>query len=445
MKNSLVKLFALILPAYFVLLSLVGCNKENSAKAEENTEAAANGTTVREIDMEGYTFKIAQWWDGSPNEEGEIARHKAVEEKYNCKIEYVIIPFHQIVSKFTSSVLSEEPVADIILFEAISAIPVFAASGFIIPVDEYFDFSDPKWPPIIKQTGRYKGRQYGFTNYSWDVAGIYYNKGIIRNEGLPDPFTLQEEGKWTWEKFAEIAQKVTKDIDGDGINDQWGLTIQDHNLFSPLILSNDANIIEIDETGKATLTLDDPKAIEALQFFSDLYNKYKVVMPTIDADDWQEAPRNFSKGNVAFFFGQGWDGQDFRKAMDRDYGLVFMPKGPKALDYIVPVQNEAKIYVMPKHSKYPKEAAMIFEELFSFNDTEAFRSYVDSFLYSEVDLVTAYKMRGKVKVTMFHAYPGFCDMLYSKLVDEVVTNNVPAETFVRSFKDEAQESIDNEY
>ena len=278
-----------------------------------------------------------------------------------------------------------------------------------------------------------------------DVAGIYYNKEIIHNEGLPDPFTLQEEGKWTWEKFAEIAQKATKDIDGDGINDQWGLAIQGHNLFSPLILSNDANIIEIDETGKATLTLDDPKAIEALQFFADLHNKYKVVMPVIDADDWHEAPRNFSKGKVAFFFGQGWDGQDFRKAMDRDYGLVFMPKGPKALDYIVPVQNEAKIYVMPKHAKYPKEAAMIFEKLFSFNDTEAFKSYIDSFLYSEADLITAYKMRGKGKVTMFHAYTGFSDMLYSKLVDEVVTNNVPAEIFVRSFKDEAQETIDNEY
>ena len=64
MKNSVVKLFALILSAFsyfYLCLDVI----KNSAQAEENIEATVNGTTVREIDMEGYTFKIAQWWDAS--------------------------------------------------------------------------------------------------------------------------------------------------------------------------------------------------------------------------------------------------------------------------------------------------------------------------------------------------------------------------------------------
>jgi len=69
--------------------------------------------------------------------------------------------------------------------------------------------------------------------------------------GLPDPYMLQENGDWTWEKFAEIAQMATRDEDGDGENDLWGLAIQGHNLYSPLILSNNANIINFDETARA--------------------------------------------------------------------------------------------------------------------------------------------------------------------------------------------------
>jgi len=49
-----------------------------------------------------------------------------------------------------------------------------------------------------------------------------------------------------------------------------------HNLYSPLILSNNANIINFDENGRAIYALDDPNAIEALQFFEDLHNKYKL-------------------------------------------------------------------------------------------------------------------------------------------------------------------------
>jgi len=48
--------------------------------------------------------------------------------------------------------------------------------------------------PIIRQIGRYKGKQYGFTNYCWTVTGIFYNKVLFDRLGLPDPYMLQENG-----------------------------------------------------------------------------------------------------------------------------------------------------------------------------------------------------------------------------------------------------------
>jgi len=102
-------------------------------------------------------------------------------------------------------------------------------------------------------------------------------------------------------KIAEIAQMATRDEDGDGENDLWGLAIQGHNLYSPY-LSNNANINNFDENGRAIYALDDPNAIEALQFFEDLHNKYKVVAPVEDPTDWYEAPRNFQKAILPCFW-----------------------------------------------------------------------------------------------------------------------------------------------
>lgn len=446
MKKTVFRVLSLMICAFVILASITGCGGEKPVKAQEDEEKKIEDVPTSEYDLKGETIRIAHWWDASPKDGSTVARYKAAEDKYNCKIEHITITWGQIVSKFTSSVLSGEPIADIVMFEMNRALPVFAESGLIIPVDEYFDFNDPKWPSVIKQTGRYDGKQYGFNNYSWDVSGIYYNKELIQKEGLTDPYLLQENGEWTWKEFLEIAQKATKDTDGDGENDQWGVSIQGYNLYSPLILSNGANIVNIDDNGKVTLTLDDPKVVEAIQFFGDLHNKYKVVVPVADVGDWYEAPRNFSKGNVAMFFGQSWDGEELRKAMEKEFGFVFMPKGPKASDYIVPIQNEAKIYVMPKHAKYPKEAAMIFEEISVFdNNIEGFRAWTRDYLYSESDFATAEKMLGKGKVTMYHGFPSFKDLFHNNIINKIVTDNVPAETFVENLKDQAQDAIDNEF
>ncbi|HOM03739.1 MAG TPA: extracellular solute-binding protein [Acetivibrio sp.] len=443
MKNMKLSLlfFAILLTFTFI----TGCAKK-PASAEENPKPSVNYIPDQRFDLNGYTVKIAQWWDASPKDDATISRYKLVEEKYNCKIEHITITWDQIVSKFTSSVLSGEPIADIVLFEMTRALPVLAESDLIIPVDDYFNFDDSKWPPIIKQVGKYKGKQYGFANFSWNLSGIFYNKALFERLGLPDPYELQESGDWTWEKFVQIAQEATRDEDGDGENDVWGLAIQAHNLYSPLVLSNNANIINFDENGKAIFALDDPNAIEALQFFGDLYNKYKVVSPAIDSTDWYEAPRKFASGNIAMFFGQGWDGQDFKKTLKDNFGFVFFPKGPKASDYIVPVMQESKIYVMPKHAKHPKEVAKIFEEVFIFyNDMAGFKYWTDTFLDTYKERDTARKMLDKGKVSMHQGYPTFDSMLFNKIADQIIDKNVPAETFIINIKDEAQKALDSEF
>jgi len=144
------------------------------------------------------------------------------------------------------------------------------------------------------------------------------------------------------------------------------------------------------------------------------------------------------------FFGHGWDGQELKNTMK--FGFVFFPKGPKASDYIVPVQQECKIYVMPKYAKHPREVAKVFEEISPFyNDNVGFESWINTFLDTDGEKNTARMMLEKGKVSLHQAYPTFDNLLFNKIAREIIIDNISVEDFVKNFKDEAQKAIDSEY
>jgi len=131
--------------------------------------------------------------------------------------------------------------------------------------------------------------------------------------------------------------------------------------------------------------------------------------------------------------------------------FCIFPKGPKASDYIVPVQQECKIYVMPKYAKHPREVAKVFEEISPFyNDNVGFESWINTFLDTDGEKNTARMMLEKGKVSLHQAYPTFDNLLFNKIAREIIIDNISVEDFVKNFKDEAQRLLilnmkDNRY
>ncbi len=46
---------------------------------------------------------------------------------------------------------------------------------------------------------------------------FFFNKDLVRNVGLEDPYTLVRENRWTVETYAAMNEAVKSDLDGDGI------------------------------------------------------------------------------------------------------------------------------------------------------------------------------------------------------------------------------------
>ncbi len=85
----------------------------------------------------------------------------------------------------------------------------------LIAKDE--EFHKERFYSSAYEYGQYNGIQYSLP-YECAPKLMFVNKTILDKEGLKIP-----DETWTWEKFYEICQRVTKDTDGNGTIDQFGV------------------------------------------------------------------------------------------------------------------------------------------------------------------------------------------------------------------------------
>ena len=87
-----------------------------------------------------------------------------------------------------------------------------------------------------------------------NVVALYYNKDMFDAAGIAYP-----DDTWTWDKLVEVGKQLTKDTDGDGTIDQWGIyteTTDMENAWSSFVWQAGGDILTEDGTKSA---LDKPE------------------------------------------------------------------------------------------------------------------------------------------------------------------------------------------
>jgi len=366
-----------------------------------------------------------------------IEKIKELEEKYNFKMAMTSTPWGEMVNEFTTKSLAGEALGDIVLLESYRAFPALADGDFLLPIDDLIDLNDPKWPESMKQAGSFGGKQYGFIDYAGYGYGIFYNKGLFEREGLPDLYELQQKGEWTWDKFLEIAIAATKDTDNDGQTDQWGLSTRPDFFGVLMIYANNGKLTDM-VNGEMKFTANSPNAMEALQFTSDLYNVHKVALENKSFYTYRDA---FNTGTVAMTTGAVWEGNAKKGQIPDEFGFVYLPKGPKATDYVNPFDSY-QVWVIPKTAKHPEETMKIFEEYTLWDSLEdVYRQDAESHLMSNQDVETALDMYQNVTYMDYMAYPGLLD-IYRNMMNAVAKGEESIGSGVERIMPEAQAAID---
>lgn len=125
---------------------------------------------------------------------------------------------------------------------------------------------------------------------------VYYNEDLFEEAGVP----LPEDG-WSWDAFVTAAQALTRDLDGDGTIDQYGVVVEPsmYRMVS-FIWSAGGEIVDDLET-PTRLTIDTPQALDGLQRFVDLgASNYRVVPPEAEVAAESDQDR-FMRGGAAMY------------------------------------------------------------------------------------------------------------------------------------------------
>ncbi|MBP6964909.1 MAG: sugar ABC transporter substrate-binding protein [Armatimonadetes bacterium] len=189
--------------------------------------------------------------------------------------------------------------------------------GPYVAKDRDFDLSD-FYPQVVEGWGKYRGKLYAIPA-GVDVTAMYYNKTMFDRYNVPYP-----DETWGWDDYLAAARKLTLDTNGDGKLDQWGTS---QNWWQSYVWANGGEIISEDKT---RCLLDQPEAIEGLQWMADLRNKYHVAPTAKDMADISSV-KMFTNGQTGMYFSGSWAvplyfDKDIKGAFEYDVAPV--PKGP---------------------------------------------------------------------------------------------------------------------
>lgn len=467
----------MFLASLILLVSIVGCGKDNNngntvdAKSSEETDDIDFDEKTNENDLKnkyeafdlgGRTIKFSSWWpvmrdssmekpaDQSESSE-EYAKYKnikRIEEKYNCKIQYIEVPWEELEDKLVTSVTEGSPYVDIAYLPmnfAVSAI----SNGYIMPISEFvFPNSDMLTDNIVvKSLGKIVDDEYAIKMIEVPTEGVFmgYNKLIIDDLGLESPIKVYRNNSksWNWETFLEYAKKATGDTNGDGIVDRYGYGGYIDRTMGNFVVANDGEIFSDFEFGKHGL--ENPKTIRALEFINGLYNEHEVVyVPGKNLWDYDANVFSFLNGNILFFPILSWMIEEINK-LPFDYGIVPFPTGPDNISGKTCAISYDAFYI-PEGVEEPEKVYQILEELlWFFKDDTELRDYSTREWLKVLWLTEEYyEMAMEIstyhgKIELYEFVPGFP---MSEIMNNAISGQMTVTEAVEMYKDQAQEAVD---
>jgi multiple sugar transport system substrate-binding protein len=179
---------------------------------------------------------------------------------------------------------------------------------------------------------------------------VYYNKELFDQAGVAYP-----QAGWTWDTFLQTARALTRDSDGDGTIDQYGLGTE-ASIFrlAPFIWQNGGDLVD-QPAAPTQLALETPAAREAIQWFVDLQVKHKVAPDRVQ-EQAEASESRFQNGRLGMFLNSRRGVPTYRAISGFDWDVAPLPQGKQRAGIL-----HADAYCMSAASK-DKAAAWAFIE-----------------------------------------------------------------------------------
>lgn len=267
-------------------------------------------------------------------------------KKNNVTIDFTYTGFNGYIDKLLASATAGQ-VPDVVVVDR-RMLPRLADNKIVRPLDALIEADKFNYKKELADTksGVYKKKFYGFPIWGGPIL-MYYNPAIYAAAGVPEPLEYAKSGKWNWDTFVDVGRKVTKDTNGDGRPDRFGLAdLTTWNVtWLPWIMQNGGAVVDEDYTKPM---IAETKAIEGLKFWSDLKFKYNVAPMN------GQPPGGFDGRHSGLTFGWLSESVGFKNGYKKfmDMQLTVLPTGKAGY---ATVGGGCPVCVSAS-SKHPKEA-----------------------------------------------------------------------------------------
>jgi maltose-binding protein MalE len=215
----------------------------------------------------------------------------------------------------------------------------FQVMDIIMPLEDLFDkqYLDGFNP---KGLTYYKGHLFQIADKLGNHLTLVYNKKLVQVPPQTD------------EELIALGKKLTKDTNGDGKADQYGLVwnYTEPFFFIPFMTGFGGWVMDT----SGTPTLNTKGMVDGLKFIQDLRDKYKIIPSEAD---YNIADILFKDGKAAMIINGDWSWSGYQKA-GIDIGVAPLPKivstglwcapmvSPKGFSVNINVTGEKKKWVV---------------------------------------------------------------------------------------------------
>ena len=365
MKNF--KRFSVVVLLTGAILISCGVNRtdkepdDSLKQPDEATESADPRFTpnLPDMDFDGYEFRslTGHWYQttttfNAEEETGDTindaiySRNRCIEEKFNVVFVQIDVADHNVArANFTKSVLAASDDFDLCATVDFYC-AALAAEGYVLSADNlpYVDLTQPWYMRDVNDAMSLGNKCYivygdECINAYESALAVCFNKKLIADYTLENPYEIVNGGKWTFDKFFEMSRSAATDLNGDGVMDdadRYGIVTYT-DLFGDMIWGScGIRTVTKDPDGMLILNVDGNE-----KFFSILDKCYLAV------NGGEKIYFNSSKDKTTVYKASGESGgsRDIsRQQFENDLGLFH----PLILGWLPPLRGmETDFGVIP--------------------------------------------------------------------------------------------------
>lgn len=172
--------------------------------------------------------------------------------------------------------------------------------------------------PAAWELWSWQGRHYGLPFLG--IRIVYFNRALAAASGGRVPPASWKDPAWTFDAFLDTARRVAA-----GGSGRWGYEVSaTRRDWQPWVWNNGGDLFD---AGGTKLLLEEPPAVEALQFLVDLIHRHRVAPTPADLQAQGGRPAVFEAGNLLAYHEATAGVAANRRAAGLDWSITGLPRG----------------------------------------------------------------------------------------------------------------------